>query len=141
MQNLRYMTNYRLLLLSSVILSTFFIKSLYLCHPQINKIGKVYSLKYTDIPKVSFNLHVGHCCTVIQGIVVQKCVPTMTLGHSFTNVATRTVESQGCPGLVANAAERWPMRQSSWSNNCWGASPNRVIILGKSLGSKAPGVK
>jgi hypothetical protein len=44
-----------------------------------NKIGKVYSLEYTDIPKVFFMPHrVGHCCTDM--IWLQCC----TLGQCAT---------------------------------------------------------
>jgi hypothetical protein len=72
---------------------------------------------------------------------VQQCVPTIILGHSCTNVATRMVEAQGCPGLLPKAGERWPMGANPWSNNCWGPGPDEAIILGKGLGSKAPGVQ
>jgi hypothetical protein len=67
-----------------------------------NKIGKVYSLEYTDIPKVFFTPHhVGPCCTnVIRGhccvqiilslmlsqAIVTQCLPTITLGCSCPDV-------------------------------------------------------
>jgi hypothetical protein len=60
----------------------------------LHKIGKAYSLEYTDIRQMFFTPHhVGHCCTkVTQRIVVQR-FPTMTSGHSCTNVAPRIVEA------------------------------------------------
>jgi hypothetical protein len=57
------------------------------------------------------------------------CLHPHHLGHSFTNVAIRRVEAQGCTGLVAKAGERWPcgpgakslwakpsMKQASWGS-------------------------
>jgi hypothetical protein len=45
------------------------------------KIGKVYSLEYTDIPKLFFmSLHVGHCCT---SVIQCYCY---SLSHSCTSV-------------------------------------------------------
>jgi hypothetical protein len=64
----------------------------------------------------------------------------MTLGHSFTNIAAKVVETQGCQGLVAKAEERCPVRQSPWSNYLWGPVPNEAIILGKGLGGKPQGL-
>jgi hypothetical protein len=43
---------------------------------------------------------------------VQRCGPTMVLGHSHTKVATRMVEAQGCSILVAKAEERQSIGQS-----------------------------
>jgi hypothetical protein len=55
-----------------------------------NKTGNVYSLEYTDKPKVFFTLqHVGHCCTDV--LQVYCCVPTMALGHCCATFATRGV--------------------------------------------------
>jgi hypothetical protein len=71
---------------------------------------------------------------------VQQCVLTITLGHSYTNVATRMVEAQGCPGLVAKVGERWLVGQSPLSNNHWGPGLNEAIILWKGLGHKTPEV-
>lgn len=48
-----------------------------------NKIIKLYSLEYTDMPKVIFMPHyIGHCCTT--EIQSYCCI----LGHSCTNVIT-----------------------------------------------------
>jgi hypothetical protein len=79
------------------------------CRYRCNKIGKVYSLEYTGIPKMFFTPHhasdcytnvmQGHCCTTM-------C--SMTLGHSCTTVATRMVKSLLSSCLVAKAGERWP---------------------------------
>jgi hypothetical protein len=55
--------------------------------PLTYKIGKVYCLEYTDIPKVLFSPHhVGHCCTVVWGRWWARCVPTMSLGLCYTNL-------------------------------------------------------
>jgi hypothetical protein len=50
--------------------------------PNHNQVWKLYSLEYTDIPKVFFTPHhVGYCGNnVIPGHRC-TCVPTVTLGH------------------------------------------------------------
>jgi hypothetical protein len=63
----------------------------------------------------------------------------MTLGHSCINVATRTVEAQGYPGLVAMAGERWPVGQNPKPLEQQSLGPNEASILGKGLSSEAPG--
>jgi hypothetical protein len=58
-----------------------------------------------------------------KAIFAQQCFSTMVLSHSCTNVATRMVEAQGCPGLVASAAGGGP----------WGKAPGATIA-----GDQAP---
>jgi hypothetical protein len=74
-------------------------------------------------------------------ILAQKCVPTITLGHSCAYVATRTVEAQGCLGVMAKAGEMCLVGQSPWSNSHSGPGPNEASNLGKGLGGGAAGVK
>jgi hypothetical protein len=53
-----------------------------------------------------------HITLVIDALMCSKTTdaqrygPTMTLGHSCTNVATRMLEAQGCPCLMAREGER-----------------------------------
>jgi hypothetical protein len=52
------------------------------CHCS-NRIGEVYSLEYTGIPKAFFTYtphHIGHCCS---NVIEDHCC---ILDHSFTNV-------------------------------------------------------
>jgi hypothetical protein len=65
----------------------------------------------------------------------------MSLGHSRTDIATRAVEAQGCPGLVAKAGERWLVGKAPGATNHWETGPNEASNLGKGLGGKAPEVK
>jgi hypothetical protein len=88
----------------------------------MNKIGKVYSLAYPDVPKLFFKHLVCRCCTVIQDHCFATMCSNSILGHSCSNVAT---------GMVAKAGIRWLVRPG----------PYEASILGKSLGGKAPGVK
>jgi hypothetical protein len=66
----------------------------------------------------------------------------MTCGHSYSNIATKTMAAQRCPGLVAKARDKWAMGQSHWSNNDSGYGFNEeASILKKGLGSNNPRVK
>jgi hypothetical protein len=40
-----------------------------------NKIGKVYSLEYTDIPKVFFTDRSSHCCATMTLVMQVVCLP------------------------------------------------------------------
>lgn len=76
-----------------------------------NKVGR----KHIDIQKVFFTLyHIGHCCIMWSKATVQQCGPTITLGHSCINVATRIVEAQG-----------WPRRDrgDEWAKSPWSQAP------------------
>lgn len=66
----------------------------------------------------------------------------MVLGHYCTNVATRMVEAQVCPGSVAKAAAEVargggakPLQQQSR-----GPRPVEPTIVEKGVGGEAPGV-
>jgi hypothetical protein len=86
-----------------------FIKHLYKLTRSLcpTKIGNLYSFEDTDIPKVLFTPHhLGFVTLGSEVIAVKHCVLRMTLGHCII-VATRMVEAQGCPGLVAKARKRW----------------------------------
>jgi hypothetical protein len=51
--------------------------------------------------------HIGHCCiNVIQGHCYTTAFQWPYINHPCSNVATRMVEAQGYPGLVAKAGER-----------------------------------
>jgi hypothetical protein len=71
----------------------------------INKIGKVYPLKCTNIPKVFFMLHhVGHCYTnAIRG----HCLATMSLGRCCTNVIWGHCCNQPLFPLLCNMFQQW----------------------------------
>jgi hypothetical protein len=99
-----------------------------------NRIGRVYSLEYTDIPKVFFTSHhVGAIVSLISSktFVAQQCVQTNTLGHSCSNVATRMVEAKGCPRLVAKTGQSWSVGKSPWSNNRLGQAPTKQVSWGR----------
>jgi hypothetical protein len=86
-----------------------------------NKLWQVYSLEYTDIPKVLFMPHhVSYCCTnVIQG---QCCnVPSLTFCHCHTNVirshcptrANNSLRSNCCTITLGHF-----LTNSVWTNCC-----------------------
>jgi hypothetical protein len=58
----------------------------------------------------------------------------MAFGHSGINGAMRTVEAQGCPGLVAKAGDSWLMGQSP--NNRWWKAPTQQTCWGRAWVAK-----
>jgi hypothetical protein len=78
------------------------------------KIGKMYSLEYTDISKVFFTVHhVGRCCTVIRG----RCCTEMPSGHCCANaevtVAQLCVPTTGIRFPLLRNNDPWSCRLPS----------------------------
>jgi hypothetical protein len=105
----------------------------------LNKIGKVYSLEYTDIPKVFFTPHhVGHCstktircncCTLGYSCTYVIRSQCCSLGHSCTNaircnrcatmVSLPTVERQRPPVMrVAHLVDKTRQSDMEGSIRC-----------------------
>jgi hypothetical protein len=95
----------------------------------INKIGKFYSLEYTDIPEVSFTAHhVGQCCTnVIQGY----CCSTLwsntgvTIINILFAVLSNSIFGSECRVICALECHRATGRHRTrrWLNGCSVVTP------------------
>jgi hypothetical protein len=90
---------------------------------------------YTDLQKVFIMPnHLCHSCiNMIQGL----CCTTWSnngLRPFLYQCFIQAGGKEGCPVLVTEAGERWPVGQSPYSNNPWGSSrarPRHVGALGK----------